>query len=131
ALRRSVVAGGLVVAALVACGATGAAQDQERSSGTIIGELKSRKDTPDGKNIVIEVLAPGEEQARRYHVLYDQQAKGPLPAVLAAVRAAKVGDRVEFEWVQTGHGPAIKSFKVLKKGAGDAPKPDRPGDPGR
>ena len=30
-------------------------------------------------------------------------------------RAAKVGERVELDWVETGHGPAIKSFRVLKK----------------
>jgi hypothetical protein len=32
------------------------------------------------------------------------------------VRAAKVGERVEFEWVGTNHGPAVTAFKVLKKG---------------
>ena len=60
-------------------------------------------------------LAPGEEKARGYHVLYDAKIKGPDPKVLHAVRSAKVGDRVEFDWVQTGHGPAIKSFRITRK----------------
>src|SRR6267142_1942872 len=93
------------------------ADEEKPKSGTIVGELKSQKNTPDNKNTVVEVLAPGEEKARRYHVLYDAKAKGPIESVLTAVRAAKVGDVVEFEWVQTGHGPAIKSFQVFKKGA--------------
>jgi hypothetical protein len=92
-----------------------AAQDNKPKTGTIVGRLESKKDTEDGKNTFIEVLAPGEERPRRYHVLYDAKAKGPIESVRAAVRAAKVGDRVEFEWEQTGHGPAIKTFKVLKK----------------
>jgi hypothetical protein len=100
------------------------ARGQKERTGTIIGELKSQKSTPDGKNTVIEVLAPGEEKARRYHVLYDPKAKGPVPSVLAAVRAAKVGDVVEFEWVQTGHGPAIKSFRVFKEGVRGGKKGD-------
>jgi hypothetical protein len=99
-----------------------AGQEEKPKTGTIVGELKSRKDTPDGKNTFIEVLAPGEEKARRYHVLHDSKAKGPIESVLAAVRAAKVGDRVEFEWVQTGHGPAIKTFRVLKQGTDAAKK---------
>jgi hypothetical protein len=89
--------------------------EDKPKTGTIIGELKSRMNTPDKKNTIIEVLAPGEEKPRKYHVLYDPKIKGPIETVLAAVRAAEVGDRVEFDWVQTGHGPAIKEFRVLKK----------------
>jgi hypothetical protein len=108
---------------LVVCGTSNVAGDEPKTkSGTITGELKSKKDTPDGKNTFIEVLAPGEEKPRRYHVLYDEKAKGPIAPVLKDVRAAKVGDEVEFEWVQTGHGPAIKTFQVVKKGGG---KPDK------
>jgi hypothetical protein len=92
---------------------------QEPRSGTITGELKSKKDTEDKKNTTIEVLAPGEEKARSYFVQYDQKVKGPLPDVLKAVRAATVGDKVEFGWVATGHGPAITKFQVLKKTDGE------------
>jgi hypothetical protein len=91
------------------------AQDDKPKTGTIVGRLESKRDTDDGKNTFIEVLAPGEERPRKYHVLYDAKAKGPIESVLVAVRAAKVGDRVEFEWVQTGHGPAIRTFKVHRK----------------
>ncbi|MCI0738708.1 MAG: hypothetical protein L0Y72_06665 [Gemmataceae bacterium] len=109
----------LVMAWVVLCGFSDAGGDQKEKGGRIIGELKSQTNSPDGKNTIIEVLAPGEEKARRYHVQYDPKIKAPIKTVLAAVRAAKVGDVVEFEWVPTGHGPAIKAFQVFKKGTGD------------
>lgn len=104
----------IVFAAIMVCLAD-AAQEQKKRSGTLTGELKSQMATPNGKNTIIEVLAPGEEKARSYRVQYDAKAKGPIPSVLEAVRAAKVGDRVQLEWVDTGEGLAIKSFEVLKK----------------
>jgi hypothetical protein len=124
------MSGGVCLAiAWVLIGAwSGAAQEQNPKSGTVIGQLKSQKNTPDGKNTFIEVIAPGEEQARRYHVLYDAKAKGPIETVLKAVRAAKMGDRVELKWVQTGHGPAINSFQILKKGAPPDDKPLTPAE---
>jgi hypothetical protein len=88
-------------------------KEKDKRGGTIIGELKGRQDKDN--NTTIEVLAPGEEKARRYFVNYDPKIKGPIKSVLAAVRTAKIGDRVEFQWIATGHGPAITSFKVLKK----------------
>jgi hypothetical protein len=108
----------LAAAILVLCGTGLEVTGEETRSGTIVGDLKSKKDSKDGKNVVIEVLAPGEEKARSYHVQYDQKIKGPLPDVVKAVREAEVGDKVEFEWVATGHGPAITKFKVFKRGAG-------------
>lgn len=84
-----------------------------KRSGTIAGEIKAKK--PQGDNIAIEVLAPGEEKARSYHVKYDPKAKGPIPEALGAVRAAGVGDQVTFDWEATGHGPAIVKFEVRKK----------------
>lgn len=90
------------------------AQDKKRS-GTLTGEIKSKKDSPNGKNVILEVLAPGEEKARPYRVQYDPAIKAPIATVLAAVRAANVGDRVQLEWVDTGEGLAIKTFQVLKK----------------
>jgi hypothetical protein len=111
----------LAIGCFVLCGFFAAAQDQKKDDGhkkgTIIGELKAREDTKDGKNTLIKVLAPGEEKPRSYHVMYDEKVMGGIPGVLAAVRAAKIGDRVEFDWVATGHGPMITSFKIfLKKG---------------
>ena len=79
--------------------------------------INSREDTKDGKNTFIKVLAPGEEKARSYHAMYDAKVMGAIPSVLQAVRAAKIGDRVEFQWVSTGHGPAITSFKLFQKKA--------------
>lgn len=96
-----------------------AAQDQKKKrTGMITGVLKSQKKTPNGKNTIVEVLAPGEEKARSYRVQYDPKVKGPIESVLKAVRAAKVGDRVQLEWVDTGEGLAITTFAVLKKGGG-------------
>jgi plastocyanin len=110
----SKTAGALIATlCLVLCGLSTHAQDQKRS-GNVIGVIKSQKPTPNGKNTFLEVLAPGEEKARTYRVQYDPKAMGPIPAVLAAVRAAKVGDRVQFDWVDTGEGLAIKTFHVLK-----------------
>jgi hypothetical protein len=88
------------------------AAPSEKRSGTIVGEVKSKKDQ--GKNVVIEVLAPGEEKARSYFVQFDRKVNGPIPEVLSAVRAARVGDQVRFDWEATGHGPAIVKFKVQK-----------------
>ena len=91
------------------------AQEEKKTGGTIVGTLKARADTKDGKNTNIEVLAPGEEKARSYFVNWDPKLKAPLPEVLKAARAAKIGDRVEFDWVQTNHGPALTSFKVVRE----------------
>jgi hypothetical protein len=84
-----------------------------KRSGTIAGEVKSKK--AQGNNVVIEVLAPGEEKARSYFVQFDPKLKGPMPEILTAVRAAHVGDQVLFDWEATGHGPAIVKFEVRKK----------------
>lgn len=102
---------GILLAFLVA----GWTRGQE-DGGTIVGKLKSRMDTPDGRNTNFEVLAPGEEKARKYHVVFDQKLKKPIPKVLEAVRAARIGDTVELEWQKTGHGPAVRSFKVVSPG---------------
>lgn len=87
--------------------------DAEKRTGTISGVVKATK--AQGKNVVIEVLAPGEEKARSYFVQFDPKIKGPMPDVLKVVKTARVGDRVAFDWVATGHGPAIVKFEVLKK----------------
>ena len=95
---------------------------EPKKAGAIIGEVKAAKDSKDGKNTMIDVLAPGEEKARTYFVNYDPKIKGPIPEVLKAVRAAKVGERVELEWISTNHGPAITAFRVLKTGSKDEGK---------
>jgi len=94
-----------------------AAQEPKKRTGNVVGKLEARKDSKDGKNTIIDVLAPGEEKARAYFVNYDPKIKGPIPAVLAAVRSAKIGEVVELEWVDTNHGPAITSFRMFKKGS--------------
>ena len=115
-LHRMVVMS-LTLAVLAAAGVAGIAQekDKKKRGGSLVGEVKSTKPTPNGKNVQLEVLAPGEEKARLYRVQYDPKVKGPMPKVLEAARAAKVGDRVQFEWVDTGEGLAMTSFEILKK----------------
>ena len=98
-------------------GDSGHGQPEERKTGTAVGEVKATKLIGDGKNVSIDVLQPGEEKPRSYHVVYNPARNGPNPTVLAAVRAANVGDRVTFDWIQTGHGPAITKFEVIKKAA--------------
>ncbi|HVK13957.1 MAG TPA: hypothetical protein VM597_34765 [Gemmataceae bacterium] len=88
--------------------------ETEKRTGTISGEVTASKEQ--GKNVVIEVRSPGEEKARPYFVQFDPKIKGPMPEVLKVVRAARVGDKVVFDWEATGHGPAIVKFEVLKKG---------------
>jgi len=85
----------------------------EKRSGTISGEIKSMKEQ--NNNVTIEVLAAGEEKARSYFVQFDPKVKGPMPEVLKVVKAAKVGDKVVFDWEATNHGPAIVKFEVVKK----------------
>lgn len=97
-------------------GSDGLGQEKKKRTGTLVGEIKSKKDTPNGKNVIIEVLAPGEEKPRSYRVMYDPKVKGPMPKVLEAVRAAKIGDRAQLDWIDTGEGLAITKFEVLKKG---------------
>ena len=94
-------------------GDKGSAPANEKRSGSITGEVTSKKEQ--NKNILIEVLAPGEEKARSYFVQYDPKLKAPIPDVLKAVGAAGVGDTVMFDWEATGHGPAIVKFEMLKK----------------
>lgn len=110
-----------VTAALFLLGLASAenqAAQNVKKSGTITGEIKSTKASPNGKNTIIEVLAPGEEKPRPYRVAGDPAIKAPIAEVLTAVRAAKVGDVVKFDWIDTGEGLAIKKFEVVKK-AGD------------
>ena len=119
-MLQKIVGASFVVAMVLVCGLLDAAQEKKLRSGKLTGELKSQKATPNGKNTIIEVLASGEEKARTYRgVQYDPKVKGPIPEVLKAVREAKVGDRVQLEWVDTGEGLAIKAFEVLKKAEKD------------
>ena len=86
---------------------------KEKRTGTIAGVIQSMEEK--NNNVTITVLAPGEEKARSYFVQFDPKIKGPIPEVLKAVKAAKVGDKVAFDWEATNHGPAIVKCDVLKK----------------
>src|SRR5262245_30800921 len=94
-------------------------KDKKKRMGTVTGELQARKDTPNGKNVQLDILAAGEEKARTYRVQYDPKAKGPIAEVLEAAKAAKIGDRVQADWIDTGEGLAITTFQVLKKKTDD------------
>ena len=109
----------------ITCGLSGAIaqnKDKKERTGTVIGEFKSRKDSKNGKSVTLEILGAGEEKARAYLVAYnpnDPKAKGPFVELLAAVNTAKIGDRVQCEWVDTPKGSEggyfLTAFKVLKK----------------
>jgi hypothetical protein len=103
------VIGVCVLIALVATGDASYAQLKKLRTGTTIGELKSVKPAKNKRDVEIEVLAPGEEKARRYTVGAQQKE------LMAAVKAATVGDRVEIEWFDTVEGLCVDKFQVLKK----------------
>ena len=98
-----------VVVALLATCAIGNGQLKKLRTGTTIGELRSVNAAKNKRDTVIEVLAPGEEKPRRYTVGAQQKA------LVAAVNAAKIGDRVEVEWFDTSEGLCIEKFQVLTK----------------
>ena len=101
------VSASVVMALLVMCG-IGNAQGGKKRTGTTIGELKSVSPAKNKRDTVIDVLAPGEEKARRYSVGAQQKD------VVAAVKAAKVGDRVRIDWVDTNEGLCVEKFEVVK-----------------
>ncbi len=95
-------------------------KDDKERTGTFIGQLTSRKDSKNGKSVVLEILAPGEEKARRYFVAYnpkDPKAEEPFKALLAKVNTAKVGDRVRITWINSPPGSEggffVTSFEVF------------------
>jgi len=104
----------IAVLSLIAFSEAAEGQDKKKRTGTVTGELKSRKDTPNGKNVLVEILGVGEEKERTYRVGYDPKAKAPIADVLEKVKAAKIGDRVRIDWVE-GEGFNITAFHVLKK----------------
>jgi hypothetical protein len=116
---RKVLALLFVISLVAACGWSEAQEkdkvEKKKRTGTVTGELQSRKDTPNGKNVTLEILGAGEEKARPYRVMYDPKIKAPIADVLAAAKAAKIGDRVQADWIDTGEGLALTSFQVLKK----------------
>jgi len=122
---RKATASVLVGAFVLACGLLeSAAQDKDKKerTGTVIGELKSRTVSKNGKSVTLEILGAGEEKARRYLVAYnpnDPKAKAPFEELLAVVNTAKIGDHVQCDWIDTPKGSEgglfVKAFKSLKK----------------
>jgi hypothetical protein len=105
----------LVAAMFVICSSSPNAQGQERKSGTLTGVVKSAKPTSNGRNVILEVLAPGEEEPRTYFVL----GNPPQPKMMDAARSARAGDHVRFDWVDTGEGLGIKSLEFVKRVEGE------------
>jgi hypothetical protein len=105
-----------------------AAQPKGRTA-QVQGILKSRIELKNTKNILIEILADGEETPRKYGVPYLPKEKGPIAGVLPAVHAARLGDRVRCDLVYGAHGYesgfTVVSFEVLKKAdtKGKSPAP--------
>lgn len=104
------------------CTATGQDAPGAERTGTIVGELKARTDAKTGKSVTLEILAPGEEKARKYFVAYnprDPKAEAPFKVLLAQVNTAKVGDRVRIEWVNAPKGSEggffVTAFQVIQK----------------
>jgi hypothetical protein len=105
-----------------ACGhAQSTAQDKDTKerTATVIGVLTSRTEIKNRKDLIIEILADGEEKARRYGVPYVPKGKGPITEVLGDVNRAKIGDRVLCDLLYGAYGYesgfTVTSFQVLKK----------------
>lgn len=105
-MRQKLVCVGVLIALLTVCGA-GNAQLKKLRTGTTVGELKSINPAKNKRDTEIDVLAPGEDKARRYTVGAQQKE------IVAAVKAAKIGDRVEIEWYDTVEGLCVDKFQVL------------------
>lgn len=91
----------------------------EGRTASVTGVLKSRIEVKNSKNLIIEVLADGDEKSRRYGVPYVPKGKGPITEVLAAVSRATLGDRVhcKLEYGAYGYegGFTVTAFEVLRK----------------
>ncbi|MCE9532566.1 MAG: hypothetical protein K8T89_15825 [Planctomycetes bacterium] len=84
------------------------AQLKKLKTGTTIGELKTVEAAKNKRDTIVEVLAPGEIKPRHYTVGAQQRE------VLALVKAAKIGERVEIEWYDTVERLCVDKFQVLK-----------------
>ena len=73
-------------------------------------------DLGSGDGRVVIAAAQANPTVRGYGVDIDAKL---VQQATANAEAAGVGDRVEFQWIATNHGPAITSFKVLKKASKD------------
>ncbi len=83
-----------VALAVCACILTASAQEEKKATGNVVGAVKALHNTKDGKNSMLEVLAPGEEVTREL-----------LDALLAA-RAA--GVRIAY-----ATDPTLSTLRVL------------------
>ena len=82
-------------------------------------EVVAQIELKNSKNLIIEILADGDEKPRRFGVPYVPKGKGPITEVLAAVSRANIGDRVHCELVYGAYGYesgfTVTAFQVLKK----------------
>jgi hypothetical protein len=98
---------------------TAQAKDKTERTATVSGVLKSRIELKNSKNVIIEILADGEDKPRRYGVPYVPKGKGPITEVLGAVNKANIGDRVRCDLVYGAYGYEsgfiVTTFEVLRK----------------
>jgi hypothetical protein len=99
-----------VTIAFASAWATDAAQLKKLRTGTAIGQLQTVSPAKNKRDIIIDVLSPGEEKPRSYTVGAQQKS------VVAAVQGAKVGDRVEIEWFDTVEGLCVEKFRAVATG---------------
>jgi hypothetical protein len=88
-------------------------KEPAKKSGAAVGVLKAK-----GKDWV-EVLADGEERARRYVPRWiggaPQDGGGPDKEMLKVIRGLKVGSRVRLRW-EFDERPRVVKVEVLRAG---------------
>lgn len=108
------LASAFFVGGLTAVGLGEAGADEkktEKKGGTVTGEVKAKGEA------FVEVLADGEDKARRYVPHWRGGAPaaggGPDKTMVAKIKDLKVGDRVRLEWEFEERARVVK-IEVLK-----------------
>lgn len=104
----------LMVVALVSFADLSAQDKAKRRTGTLAGVVIAKGDSKDGRNGWIEIKADGEEKGRKYWPVGAPKGGGPDREILAGMRKAEIGARVQVEWVDAGDGKDLTKFEVLR-----------------
>jgi hypothetical protein len=91
---------------------SGQAQLKKLKTGVVAGEVRAIQTARNKRDMELELLAPGEEKARKYTVGAHQKV------LLETLKFLQVGDRVEIDWFDTVEGLCVEKLRLLKKTPG-------------